>query len=355
MTICYFGDINCNPDFTPNKVLTKGFFDNSVTVTDLRVNTKHRFKKYWNAFWNYKTSHTKFDLVLIPFTNSRWMPLVARLATRQPIIWYAFLSKYDIRVFDKKITKKYSLKGFYQYFAEWLACRLATKILLDTNEHIKYLAQLFHVSQKKFIKVLISTDDSVFYPQTESTTSDKFLVSYHGNFIPVQGVEYIIQAAHILKDHSDIEFQMIGTGQKYNDMVQLAQDLNLKNVHFLRRIDFDKMPVVLSQADVLLGNFGATDKTLRVIATKSYEAIALKKAQISADVPAMRELFTDRINILFCERANAQDLADKILELKNNETLKNKIATGGYQLFKTHATPQVIVKQLLQNLQSLHK
>ena len=42
--------------------------------------------------------------------------------------------------------------------------------------------------------------------------------------------------------------------------------------------------------------------------------------------------------------------AEKILELKNNPDLCNKIADGGYEIFKNNATPEVVGKDLLRNL-----
>ena len=86
---------------------------------------------------------------------------------------------------------------------------------------------------------------------------------------------------------------------------------------------------------------------------KSYGTIAAGKALISADVPAMREIFEDRKNVLFCQRVNPEDLADKILSLRNNSELKNEIAQGGYELYKQIATPKAIGKELADDLKIL--
>jgi glycosyltransferase involved in cell wall biosynthesis len=74
------------------------------------------------------------------------------------------------------------------------------------------------------------------------------------------------------------------------------------------------------------------------------------KASINADTPAIREIFTDGQNILLCQIANPQDLAKKILMLKNDQLLREKIAHNAYQLIQQTATSKVIGADLLNNL-----
>jgi glycosyltransferase involved in cell wall biosynthesis len=179
---------------------------------------------------------------------------------------------------------------------------------------------------------------------------NKFLVEFHGNFIPLQGVEYIVMAAKILEHDEDIKFKIIGAGYSYPKSRALSEELVLKNIDFLGKMPLEQIPKYLAEADICLGNFGDTGKTQRIISNKVYEAAAMGKPIISADVPAMREIFEDRKNILFCRHADPQDLADKILELRNNVELRKQIAQGAYELFQKCATPKIIVKNLLKDL-----
>jgi len=98
----------------------------------------------------------------------------------------------------------------------------------------------------------------------------------------------------------------------------------------------------MSRADVCLGMFGATEKALRCSAFKVVEAIAVARPFITGDTPAMREIFYDRENCLYCKMMNAEDLAAKILELKNNSALRDKIAKNGYQTYLKYFTPKAI-------------
>ena len=92
--------------------------------------------------------------------------------------------------------------------------------------------------------------------------------------------------------------------------------------------------------------FGIVEKTQRAVPNKAYEAVACRKPVISADTKAMREIFQDKYDILFCRAGDPQDLADKIVLLKNDEKLRNTIAENGYRTFQRVCDFDSRVKQL---------
>lgn len=175
-------------------------------------------------------------------------------------------------------------------------------------------------------------------------------VLFWGYYIPLQGAEYIVRAAKLLESDPEIRFTMVGGGQTYDTIVALAEGLGLKKITFMSRVSIDQLANQIREADICLGIFGNTPKAQRVIPNKAYDAIATAKPLISADTPAIRELFTDRENILLCRVADPEDLAAKIRELKNDPILREHIAQGGYRLFQEQATPNIIGKQLADRL-----
>jgi len=342
MTICYFGNFDLN--YARNRVIIKGLKENNVRVLVCHSGPRG-IKKYWKLFKEHRKIANKYDILIVGFAGrTRSMILFAKLISRKPIIWDAFYSIYDSWVLDRKLVSPKSLKAKYYWFLDWLCCKLADKILLDTEEHIKYFVKEFKIKKDKFIKVLVGTDDSNFYPQEKGKEKKEFIIHFHGNYIPLQGVEYIIKAAKIL-EKENVRFNIIGSKIK-----KQCQDKNFSRVNFIENVPYKKLPACISEADICLGIFGDTQKTQRVIPNKVYEAIAMEKPVITADTPAARELFIDRKNILFCKTADPEDLAEKILELKNNKDLREKIAKGGYKVFKNYATPRIVVRNLLNKL-----
>ncbi len=78
----------------------------------------------------------------------------------------------------------------------------------------------------------------------------------------------------------------------------------------------------------------------------------MKKASINMDGPAIRELFSDRENIMICRGGDAADIAEKILMLRDDPALRSHIANGAYRVFQEHARPTKLVKPILKILQS---
>jgi len=55
---------------------------------------------------------------------------------------------------------------------------------------------------------------------------------------------------------------------------------------------------------------------------------------ITSETVAIKEIFTDKENCLLCNPHDEVDLASKILLLKNDKKLREKIANRSYKLFK---------------------
>jgi len=352
MTVCYFGDFDKN--YSRNRVLIKGLKENKIKVISCRTKASG-MKKWWRLIRLHNLIKKKYDLLIIGYSeSSRPLVFLAKLITRKPVVWDAFYSVYQSRVFDRKKYPPKHPKAIRYWLLDWLGCKLADKILLDTNEHIKYFVDTFKIKREKFIKVLVGTDNSIFYSRSVVERSKKFLVHFHATFIPLQGAKYIVRAAKILENNNDIAFNFIGNkGQTYSGVRELIRKLKVKNIRFFKSVPYEELAKYIAKADICLGIFGDTQKAQRVIPNKVYEAIAMKKPVITADTPAARELFIDRENILFCKTADPKDLADKILELKNNKDLQEKIAKGGYEVFKKYATPKIIIKNLLEELREI--
>ena len=111
----------------------------------------------------------------------------------------------------------------------------------------------------------------------------------------------------------------------------------------------------MARADVCLGKFGDSDKASRCSSFKVVEAIAMARPLITGDNSSMREIFKDKENCLFCQMKDEKDLTAKILELKNNPKLREKIAKNGYQIYLKYFTPKAIGAELKGIFQELVK
>lgn len=340
LKVLYFGSYN--PSYARNRVLLKSLKQNGVQIREI---SERGYLKSLKLFLKSPMCR-KQDCTIVGFPGQEIMFWLGRFLKR-PIIFDAFTSHYGGYVLDRAYFSAKSFRAKYYRFLDKWSCKAADMVLLDTKTHIDFFVKEFGLPRSKFRRVFVGADSDVFYPVEQQTLHpDKFVVHFHGNYIPLQGTEYIVEAASLLKNEP-VVFNLIGRGQTYEKTRKLADSLNLKNVNFLKPVVYENLPRLINQADICLGIFGDTPKTDLVIPNKVYEALACRKAVITADTPAIKELFTDRENILLVKKADLRDLADKILFLKNNAEKRNRIAIAGYLLFQDRLTPKKLGGELV--------
>jgi len=330
--------------YSRNRVIINGWLENGVKVMEI-CERQGGFFKYFKLGWQLFKKRSSFDYLWVAFPGQVCV-ILAKLLTRKKIIFDCFTSHYQGLVEDRKVIRRNSVKAKINFWLDKFSCRLADLVILDTNEHIKYFVETFQLPKDKFIRLFVGSDDNVYYPR-EKSSSDKFLVHWHGHYIPLQGAEIIIEAANILKDNKEIEFKMIGRGQQYQKCRQLADKHHLKNINFMDNISYEQLAEQLAEANLSLGIFSLSQKASLVIPNKIYEALASARALITEESPAAKELLTNGENVLFCRAGSSDDLASKILELKKDQELRDKIAKAGYQLFDGQLRPKKLIRELI--------
>ncbi|MBI5469847.1 glycosyltransferase [Candidatus Kaiserbacteria bacterium] len=347
--ILFFGIYD--PRYARNRVLYEGFKRNGWEITECHVDPKvnRGILKYLKLFLlGLKAWRERYDLVLVCFPGHTVMPL-ARFLFGPRVVFDAFLSVYDSNVFDRKVYPANSLRAWRDKMLDTWSCKLARKVLLDTNQHIEYFVKTFGISREKFIRMWISADDTMFFP-TNIPEAAVFTVHFYGTFIPLQGIQYIIEAANILRDE-DIRFRIVGSGQERERIERQIEDFKLDTIEWIGKVPVERVPGYMAGAHVVLGIFGDTEKTKRVIPNKVYEAMAMGKAIITADTPAIRELEGASAALKLIPVANAKALADAILELKNDSGRRKILGLSARALFERECLPEQIIKNLIEELQ----
>lgn len=176
-------------------------------------------------------------------------------------------------------------------------------------------------------------------------------VGFYGTYIPLQGVEHIIDAAADPRCR-ELTFTLIGKGQTYAMVREYAEKKGVTNVNFFPRVSYDELRHMMAQFDIALGIFGGTEKAARVIPNKVYDAIAFGLPVITADTRAIREVFTDGLDVMLTRPADGSHLAEKIHLLANDESLREKLGYEGRKTYERVATPEHIGQALLAELHS---
>ena len=354
MRVCFFGGYE--PRYVRNIIIKEGLIKNGVEVVECHTKSKFKFwLRYPILFFKHlKFFPVKYDLVFVPAFRHKDVPLakLIGLLTNKPVVFDPLVSRYETKVLDQKKVAPYSMQARHNFNIDKLSFKLADVVLVDTFTHAGYYAKEFGIDRSKFHRVPIGVPDelsSLFKTggEEESRKGSDFLVQFYGSFLPLQGIEHIVQAARIVerKDRT-IRFELIGSGYTFPMIKGLIDELELKNMVLRDWVPFSELPEVVSRADICLGIFGNTDKAKRVVPNKVFQCLSLKKPVITGRTPAILEFFVDRENILLCEPGNAASLANAIMLLKENEELRARIAENGYKLIRENFTSELIGKQV---------
>lgn len=303
--------------YIPNYVRTETILDilhrNRIKV-ELVLTGNKRFK-YLRAIYETIFKLRKCDIIFLAFRSHEILPLF-RLLTKKPIIFDAFVSVYDTLCFDRKIFSPIFTFGKILKWYDAYLCRIADLVLVDTRAHCEYFKKEF--GAKKVSYLYLECNKKLFQPINVEKKKNKFIVFWYGNCWPLQGVEVILKAAEILKDEPDIIFRLAGPVRK--KFSNLVRNLETQNIEFIDYIPYERLPYEIAGADICLGgHFSGLPKASRVIAGKTFQFIACGKKTILGDNPANRELFDETENIYFVKMDSAQDLAEKILEIKSKD------------------------------------
>lgn len=374
LKVCYFGTYRAN--YSRNQIMIAGLRANKVDVVECHVPLWHGiedrvetasggwaslsfvrrlFSTYINLLKKYLSVGRNYDVMILGYPG-QLDTFLARLLTwvhHKPLVLDMFMSVYLVAL-ERRVDQKSKLSVRLLHNLEWLACRLPNLLVCDTEAYRDWYCQTYNLQPDKIRLVPTGADDRVFKPIEVNKPDDGiFRVLYYGTFIPNHGVRYIIEAANLLKDHSEIQIELVGQGPDKTLAVQLVKKYNLQNVTFTDWIEKEKLPQKIAEADVLLGVFGATPQSLMTVQNKIYEGLAMKKPIITGDSPVIRSKFGHKKHLYLCQRADIESLAEAILELRNDENLRNNLDQNGQVLFNENYTIEKLGMRYVDHLQKL--
>ncbi|MEI8230764.1 MAG: glycosyltransferase family 4 protein [Candidatus Peregrinibacteria bacterium] len=361
-TLCAFGSFDLQG--ARSWVIRTGMEARGYRISYCNTQAKGLWNKHRDLRNRWKECESSADALYVVFLGHYLMPLAWWLARRKkiPVIFDAFLSLYDTDVSDRKRYARWHPWAAILWLTDFVACHLADRILLDTEEHREYFIRRYHLRPEKVLVLPVGCRTDLFLPIQPSPLSQQgrgqgegsggFTVEFHGTFIPLQGIETILRAAKILENHN-VRFKMIGKGQTFPAMQKLAEELALMNICFLGSLPMEEIPKHIAEADVCLGIFGTTAKARRVIPTKAYEIINCSRPLITAYSAASAHIFHDRESALLVNPGDPQALADAILLLKNDPLLARTIAENGRKYSLEHFQPGMVVGPVVEFLRNV--
>lgn len=350
LRVCRFG--RYDPDYARNRVLDKCLGRLGATIVHLADPAPLPARAPRLIA---RALTTRFDLALVGFrahADMLFARLVAR-AHRVPLVFDPLISRYDEKVVDRRLVSAGSPLARWYFFTDRLGCRLADRVLLDTETHIDYFVHTFGVPRSKFRRLWLGTDDEVIRPQPR-TGDETFTVFFYGRFSPIHGAEHIVRAARELERRGEsCRFVMVGAGQTHAATRALAGELGVESIAFLDPVPYAELAGHMARADVCLGIFGTTGKATRVIPNKVFDGLAAARAVVTADTPAAREALVHGEHAWLVPAGDSHALADALVRLRREPQLRARLADQGYALFQRRFSIAALTREVAEVVEDL--
>lgn len=154
--------------------------------------------------------------------------------------------------------------------------------------------------------------------------NDKFVVLYAGAHGPANDLGNILMTAKRLEDYEDIAFVLVGDGKERSSLIQQAEDLQLQNVHFVPAQAKSSMPSFLAAADVCVATLKNISMFRTVYPNKVFDYMAAGRPTVLAIDGVIREVIENSNGGLFAEPGRPAALAENILKLYSNPSLRKQ-------------------------------
>ncbi|MBI4650920.1 glycosyltransferase [Candidatus Desantisbacteria bacterium] len=374
MRVCFFGTYE--KKIHSNRTIIEGLKKNNIEVIECHgslvdniddksnILSKNKFLfflKLVKIYFRLIISQFKiknYDIIIVGYVGQYdvFLAKFFSVILKKPLVFAPLVSLYDTFVEDREKFLKESFLAKIMYYMDKKSCKLADMIFLDTQTHAEYFSKEFNIPISKFRRVWVGTNENVFYPvQQLKNEQKKFTVVYYGKYIPLHGVEYILDAAKVLLSNESIHFLFVGIGQLYQNCENRIKSESIKNITLVSSFfSENELLNYIRDADICLGIFGITKKSARVIPNKVYDCIGMGKPVITRDSPAIKEIFTHEKNIFLCKEGSGEEIAKSIIFLKEHPEIREKIGEGAKKIFKENFSWDVIGKDIVIYLNELN-
>lgn len=335
MKVCWLGFYK--KEYSRNAILMQGLKLHGVTI--IECNVKERtIKKYFRLITKLRSLNNEYDVVVAAFP-AHYAVIIAKLFQKRPIIADAFFPLHDANVADRAVANMFSFKSLWFWVLDRLTVKLPEAVITDTKQHAHYWKKYHGVTTTV---IPLGVQEDVYKKTLTAVSHTTVKIVWHGSYIPLQGVDRIIDAVNLLPDCLPVAVTFVGQGQLFDSMKQKAIDTEapISFKSWMKETDLAKE---LEQSDIVLGIFGDTNKADRVVPNKVMQGVAVGRPVITKDTPAIREQFSE--NELYLVDNKPREIAKAVIALVNDINLREELAERAYTTFTKKYSTQIIGKQ----------
>ena len=213
------------------------------------------------------------------------------------------------------------------------------------------IIQFYHADKSKIRIVPNGVDPQKFRPfegcekiKHQIGVHNKLCVLFVGRLIPRKGLAYLIEAAkHVVKERRETAFVIVGNGPLKKHLVAQLEKLDLaSNFVFLGDVNEKLLPALYNCADVFAFPSIQEGQGIALL-----EAQATAKPVVAFDVGGVHEAVLNN-ETGYLVKPNSRELADVLLRLLSNFSLREKMGTKGREFVSNNYSWDVCARRMLE-------
>jgi len=231
------------------------------------------------------------------------------------------------------------------------SARKANLVVAVSNNSAEKAVRLYDVDKAKIRVVPNGVDPDRFKPATGSGAwkrklklDNKRIVLFVGRLIPRKGLNFLVEAAkRVVKENADAVFIIVGNGPLRNKLASDLERLNLsRNFIFMGDVAENMLPNLYNYADVFAFPSIQEGQGIALL-----EAEASAKPVVAFRVGGVKEAVSDGNSGFLVERGNSDGLAEAILNLLSNPSLRQSMGEKGREFVQHNFTWDICAEKML--------
>jgi glycosyltransferase involved in cell wall biosynthesis len=226
----------------------------------------------------------------------------------------------------------------------------ADLIVTISNYSVEKIRQHYGVDQRKVRIVPNGVDTEKFKPTDAKAARRQFglgnepCVLFVGSLIARKGLPFLVEAAKkIVKENGETKFLIVGAGPLKETLVNTLKTANLSgNFTFLGNLKEDALPTVYGCADVFVLPSIQEGQGIVLL-----EAQASGKPVVAFDVGGVNEAVQNKQTGLLVKRGSSDELADALLKLLSDKSLREKMGAAGRGFVSENFTWDICAQKML--------
>lgn len=238
--------------------------------------------------------------------------------------WQYFAYRYILTRIDKYVFMTEALATFYNV----RVCKRPTHILSSI------------VDASRFDNLIIAINEKPYF-------------CYMGNMeLAKDDVCTIIKAfALFSKDYPEYELRLYGNPKNSKDNRLIKEAIEVNNldgkVRLMGRVDYDKVPLILSNARILVTAQPNTKRAEGGFPTKMAEYMMSKRPMLVTDVGEIHRYVSDGINTFMVPPESPNCYAEKLRYIVENPEVAEMVSKNAYYYAVEHFDAKNVTKSLL--------